>query len=524
MSQATDPFRQALELHQSGELRAAEGRYRQAITLQPQSAAAHRHLGLVLADLGRHAEAAECQRQTIALDPQSAAAHQALGTALWWVGRLAEAEACFRRVLELEPENVAAMHGLGGVLLGQHLFAEAEDWYRRVVQAAPDHADSQLRLGQCLHFNGKFDEAIERFRRAIVLGASPPECDSWIAQSHLLSGDLAAAGDDIERALELSPQDANARVFRATLMLTRGDMPHGWHEFEHRTRLPEAAARPVRAPLWDGAPLDNWTLLVESERGLGDTLQFVRYLPLLAGRCRRVLFEARPSLVDLLRESGIENVIAEGDPLPPIDARIPLMSLPARLETTLSTIPAEVPYLRTSAVRVAQWRQRLSVVEGLKVGIHWQGNPTFVGDRHRSIPLSHFGALVDMPGVQLVSLQKDPAGGTPDSFEGRLLVFDDLDREGGAFLDTAAIIENLDLVITSDSAVAHLAGALAAPVWLVLSTACDWRWLVDRSDSPWYPTMRIFRQITLGDWPEVFARLAAELAEVVASSCPPSRA
>jgi tetratricopeptide (TPR) repeat protein len=493
--------------------------YRRAIELNPALAAAHYRLGLVLADEGRHAEAADCQRRAVSLDSTLADAYLALGAALYGLGNLADAANHYRRALELRPDDVAAMHGLGVTVLGQRAFSEAELWFRRLVERLPNQAEAHGWLGKSLHFQHRFDEAIECHHRALSLGISPADGHFWIAQSHLLRGDLEGARAEVEQVLRCAPNDVTTRVFRATLMLAQGDLPDGWREFEHRTRLPEAAARPVRAPLWDGSRLCGQTLLVESERGLGDALQFARYLPLIADRCDRVLFEARRPLVALLRESGFDNVIAEGDPLPPVDARIPLLSLPWIYQTTLESIPATVPYLRASAALVERWRERTAPLDGFKVGIHWQGNPTFVGDHHRSIPLEYFKALADVAGVTLISLQKDPDPRQLAALGGRVVVFEDLDRQGDAFMDTAALIESLDLVVASDSAVIHLAGALAAPAWLALSAAADWRWLVDRSDCPWYPSIRVFRQAKLGDWADVFSRLAFELSKVVDPSC-----
>ncbi len=261
--------------------------------------------------------------------------------------------------------------------------------------------------------------------------------------------------------------------------------------------------------------------MLVAEQGLGDTLQFVRYARLLAGQGVRVIVECAPALHPILaRTPGVAEWIGPADPAPAADGCVPMMSLPWRLGTTLDTIPADVPYLFADPQRAAAWRGELAGDAAFKVGIAWQGNPQAPYDGERSIPLTEFEPLAHVPGVRLYSLQKGPgveqlaaaAAWNVADFGDRL------DAAGGAFMDTAAIVENLDLVITSDTALAHLAGALARPVWVALQNVPDWRWLVDREDSPWYPTMRLFRQRRRGDWPGVFQRMGTELRTIVGRS------
>jgi hypothetical protein len=248
---------------------------------------------------------------------------------------------------------------------------------------------------------------------------------------------------------------------------------------------------------------------------LGDTLHFIRYLKVLERTGGRVFFEVQPILAPLLKASGYRGVIPRGSPLPRFDVQIPLMSLPMALSTTLETIPAEVPYLAADSRLIKTWRTHLRSIAGFKIGAVWQGNPQYAMDHFRSFPLAQLAPLAEIEGVQLVSLQKHAGSEQIAALEGRFTVVDlssTLDTTAGAFMDTAAVMCNLDLVVTSDTAAAHLAGGLGVPVWLALPTVAEWRWLRTRSDSPWYPTMRLFRQSRRGEWPDVFAQMKDALA------------
>jgi hypothetical protein len=272
---------------------------------------------------------------------------------------------------------------------------------------------------------------------------------------------------------------------------------------------------PWKQPLWDGSSLEGRTILLQREQGLGDILQFIRYAPLVKARGGRVLFVGPKRMLPILRGcAGIDEFCAEGDPLRPFDVYAPLMSLPGILGTELDSIPAEVPYLAADEALVAKWRQALDGEESaLRIGINWQGNTDYSGDRYRSIPLAEFAPLAAVDGVRLFSLQcgagVEQLAQAPFAARDLGSTLDEADR---AFCETAAIVANLDLVITSDTALAHLAGALAARVWTAIPFAPDSRWMLERADSPWYPTMRLFRQQTRGDWAGVFRRMAEELA------------
>jgi hypothetical protein len=274
-------------------------------------------------------------------------------------------------------------------------------------------------------------------------------------------------------------------------------------------------------PSWDGSALDGKTILVQAEQGAGDTFQFVRYAGIVKAKGGRVVLQCQPALAPLLASCpAVKQVVARGVPLPGCDLTAPLLSLPWLCRTTLETIPSEVPYLAMDPARVDSWRARLAAYPGVKVGICWQGNPKFKRDRLRSVPLASFAPLAAVAGVCLVVLQRGTGLEQIAQQKGNVNIVDLPGRSedlAESWLDTAALIQALDLVISVDTAVVHLAGALGAPVWVALPSMPDWRWLLDRDDSPWYPTVRLFRQRKPGDWPEVFQRIAAALQHLVAS-------
>jgi hypothetical protein len=301
-------------------------------------------------------------------------------------------------------------------------------------------------------------------------------------------------------------------------------LEQGWTDYEWRFKCKRfGSLPPFHAPLWDGSPLEGRTILIHAEGGLGDTLQFIRYAPLVHRRGGRVILVCQPPLVRLLslsRGLGVERLLAQGDPLPEYDVHASLLSLPGLLGTTLESVPTDVPYLDAEPQLVESWRRRLGSYPGFKVGIAWQGNPKHCGDRFRSSPLVQFAPVARVPGVHLLSLQKGAGREQLPALQGRFPVTD-LGSHLGDFLDTAAVMKSLDLVISVDTAIAHMAGALGIPVWVALPFAPDWRWLLDREDSPWYPTMRLLRQTRPSWWEDVFHRIAEALQQRLAA--PPGR-
>jgi hypothetical protein len=319
--------------------------------------------------------------------------------------------------------------------------------------------------------------------------------------------------DSYDRALALRPDFAAARYNRSLSRLVTGDFARGWEDHDWRWTGSETQGppRPFAAPLWMGREdIRGKTILLHSEQGIGDTLQFCRYAPMAAARGAHVVLEVHPPLKALLSQlPGVSRVLAMGEPLPPFDCHTPLLSLPRAFETRLENIPADIPYLRAPQGHLDQWRARLGAKTGLRVGLAWSGSRTLKNDRNRTLALAAFAPL-RMPGITFVALQKDIRDTDRAALDGDvpILHFED---ELADFRDTAALTELMDVVICVDTSIAHLAGAMGKPVWLLLPFAPDWRWLLEREDSPWYPTLRLFRQPTPGDWQPVLDRLKRNL-------------
>jgi tetratricopeptide (TPR) repeat protein len=474
----------------------------QALRLQPGHATAHNCLGAALIKLGRTDEAVAAIRRALDLQPDFADAHTNLGNALLARMEPAAAEACYREALRLKPTAAESHYNLGVALTARQLPADAEPCYRQALRLRPNYPTALNNLGNALLERNRPDEALECYERALQLRPDQPK-------------GRTARGEDAE----VDAEYAEAHKGRAMTWLLLGDYERGWTEYEWRWRTREMRLPSFAQPLWDGSPPEGRTVLLWAEQGLGDAMQFVRYAPLVRQRGGRVVVACRKPLLRLLAScAGIDELVDQEGELPAFDVYAPLLSLPRLLGTTLATVPAAVPYLHADPALVERWRAELGAARGLHVGIGWQGNPRHGADRRRSMPLAFFRPLAEVPGVRLYSLQKGPGAEQLRGPDGQFPAEDlgaRLDEVAG-FIDTAAVMKCLDLVIVSDTSLAHLAGALGVPVWLALSCPPEWRWLLDRSDSPWYPTARLFRQPRPGAWAEVFEEMAAELPRLVA--------
>ena len=543
-----------IALARLGDRAGAEASFRRAVELRPAYAQAVNNLGNVLKELGRREEARSCYERAVALEPGFAPAHANLGWLLLDLDRPAEAEPSFRQALRLRPDSADFHDGLAGALLRQRRWEEAAAAAREALRLQPDLADAHGLLGTALGETGNPHEALTHLREAVRLAPASGQARNALGMALLLRGDMEEAlahcreavrlqpgSADVHaglglvfadlgrhdealacyaRALELAPDHPEAHRNRALVWLLQGDFARGWPEYEWRWRCKELPPRPFPQPRWDGGPLGGKTILLHAEQGLGDTLQFIRYAPLVQARGATVVVACQRPLVPLLRACpGIDRLAAQGDPLPPFDVHAPLLSLPLIFGTDLKSIPADGPYLLPDLALVERWRARLAALPGFRVGVAWKGSDKHKRDDVRSIPLEAFEPLARVEGVRLVSLQKGRGAEQLPALAGRFAVAElpGLDEAAGAFVDTAAVLRCLDLVVCCDTALGHLAGALGAPCWLALMFVPDWRWLMGRDDSPWYPRHRLFRQERPGDWAGVFRRIADALRERVAS-------
>jgi len=486
-----------------------------------------------LLNRGLFADAEAYFREVLRLWPDHAGSLNNLGTAVLRQGRVREAENYYRRARALAPNDCAILNNLGNVLWEQGRLKQALRRFRRAVRLQPDFPAALANLGVTLSDLGRFDEALVPIRESLRLLPDSPEGHVNLGITLARQGNLDQALLCYEQALALRPDFAEARRNRAYIWLARGDFERGWPEYEWRQKCPRFRALTVNRPRWTGEDLEGRSILLHAEQGLGDALQFVRFASRVRRRGGRVLVACHEPLCRLLaRCPDVDLVVDWRSPLPDCDVHAPLMSLPAILGTTLANLPARIPYTSVDSRTVEDWRPvvaralglgsggdtsgRLKPARVFKIGIAWQGSRANQIDSWRSFPLTHFAHLAELPGVRLISLQKGDGTEQLARLGGQFPVSElrhlDQDGEGRRdFLDTAAVMSQLDLVVTPDTATAHLAGSLGIRVWVALPTANDWRWLIDREDSPWYPTMRLFRQTTFGDWDDVFRRMAGTL-------------
>lgn len=495
-----------------GKLDEAIACYRHAAALQPGFAPALSNLGLCLQQQGRLSEAQRALEQALEAKTDYAGAWFNLGNVLAARGEHEKAVEHYRRALTLDPNHIEALNNLGAALTELGAFGEAILSYRRVLALQPANAAAHNNYGRVLAQRDERAAAIEHFREAIAL--QPHGADAHINLGNVLleEGDPRAAHDSYGRALALDPAHASAHWNDGLALLVRGDLIQGFRQWRWNSA---ASQRFSGVKEWRGEALDGATILIHAEQGFGDAIHFARYVPLVAARGGRVVFEAPAEQHRLFSTiDGVDQIVAFGDALPDVAWQCPLLSLPLAFETSLATVPSTVPYLSADPAAVEEWRRRIAGPE-LKVGLVWAGRPEHKRDRHRSLPLSQLAPFAKIPNVAFFALQKGTAVGQAEDAPGgmRLEILSPL---LGDFADTAAAITALDLVVTVDTSVAHLAGALGKPVWILLPYAPDWRWLEKRNDSPWYPTARLYRQDAARSWVPVVTHVAAELAALAA--------
>jgi Tfp pilus assembly protein PilF len=470
-------------------------------------------------------------REALRLRPDCPDLLNKLGSALWEQGQPAKAEPVFVRARELNPDDWVILNNLGLSLWDQGRPAEAAECYEQVLRLNPHSNDARMNLGVVLSDQGKFDEALVHLREAVRVDPQSPDTWQNLGMTLGRTGNWAEALENYERALVVRPEYAEVHRNRAYGWLQIGDFERGWPEHEWRLKCRKHLGCRIDRPRWDGEDLGGRTILVHAEQGYGDTLQFIRYAEVVRQRGGVVFVVVQTRLLRVVaRCPGVDMALDGTAYVPDCAVHASLMSLPAILKTTQRTVPSRIPYIFADPVVVERWRPALAAAiarhqedgrhggaaadrrgRPFLVGVAWQGAPTNPNDHWRSFPLAKLAPVADVPGVRLVSVQAVDGLDQIAALGGRFPMIDIESRRPREFTDTAALISQLDLVITPDTAIAHLAGGLGVPVWLALCTVGEWRWMVERDDSPWYPTMRIFRQTRLGDWDGVFRRMAEVL-------------
>lgn len=497
-----------LALLAQGQIGAAAAALRGVVQLRPDWAECLHQLGLLEWRLGRLDDALRLLQRGVRLRPGDAGLHAGLGVILHLSGAQREGLCHQRQAVILDPIPVMPYRNLARSLLIADRPADALRVLAWAARLDPSGHEIRNNLGNALKMLDR-PEAVAQYQAALSLHPAFPEALNNLGVLERDHGSAAAAVKLCDRALRLVPEYAEARLNRALARLTLGDFGAGWADYEARWRVPgwPSPPPPFVQPRWDGLPLADRTLLLQAEQGLGDTLQFVRYVPQIAARGGRIVLSVPAALIPLLSGlSGVDAIVDMTGPLPPFDCWLPLLSLP--LVTGYAPESASIPYLAVAFDRVAQWRRRLG--PGPTVGLAWAGNPGNRNDRRRSCPAQRLASLLALPGLHWVSLQKGAAAADIGrlGWSGRVA---DLDPEIRDFRDTAAILQAIDLLVTVDTAVAHLGGALGRPTWIMLGDATDWRWQQQRRDSPWYPTVKLFRQPAAGDWEGLIDRVILEL-------------
>ena len=496
--------------------------YQQAISLEPNYAEAYHNMAITLQSQGRYATAIEKCKKAISFRPDYAEAYNTMAFSLQNLERNTEAIENYKQAIKHKPDFAEAYNHLGVLLNQQGRSLEAVEYFKKALQFDPEYAELYNNLGIALKEQEHFEEAMMNFEQAIKLEPNFAEAFYNMANSLRDQGRCNEAIEKYREAIRLKPDYIDAQWNMSLAYLLNGNYELGWNGYKQwrNARLKRITDRRCPGkPRWDGSSFANKRLLIHYEQGLGDNIQFARYLPMVKALGGTVILETLEPLTGLFRSfSGIDELLVyehNKQPSVQFDLYTSLFDLPSIFQTTLETIPAKVPYIHADPAKVRSWRDRITGPD-FKVGIVWAGSPVHGNDRYRSCPLDYFEPLSKIDGVQLYSLQKGPATAQMDLLAGKISVTN-ISNHLEDFSDTAAAIENLDLVISVDTSVLHLAGAMGKPAWAVLPFAPEWRWMLDRTDSPWYPTMKLFRQKQWGQWEPVFEEVAQELRNLTAN-------
>lgn len=543
MSAVGDEYALARQLHGQGRLVEAAAAYARVLETVPDFAEGHLNWGAALHALGRLDEAAEHYQRSIELRPDLAEAHNNLGKAFHDCGLLDKAIDSYRFSLRLKPKFADSWYNLGTALSAQQKYSEAAECLRKAIELRPDYADAYCRLGVSLNELARlreaewssqrtveadsnsavarqlFNDAERAYTKAIALDSNSAEAYHNLGLLFNDTGRFQEAGAAYRAALALKPDLADTHWSLGNLLLLQGNLTDGWPEFEWRWKCDPFKSVGFAGPLWDGQNLAGKTILLRAEQGFGDMFQFIRYAKPVKGLAAKVVVVSPAPIQRLLATCpGVDQVCSDEDEPPLYDFESTLMTLPGIFGTTLDSIPADFPYLFADGDLVGKWHAELADVAGFRIGINWHGRTGRGHFQKRDIPFDLIAQLGESAGVSLMSLLRG-AHEELDQDQREMVWLPDahFDKANGAFMDTAAIIMNLDLVITSDTAIAHLAGALHKPVWVLLPYVPDWRWMLKRSDSPWYPTMRLFRQPSPGNWCDAFTTVREEFKSLLSA-------
>jgi len=498
--------------YQAGRIEQARDLCRQVLQVNSHHAVALNLSGVIAHQQGKGGEAVELITKAIESAPEIHYFHDTLGVVLNGLGRFEEAIEAFVRAVSLCPDYAQAYYNMGNSLSSLSRYEEAIEQYEHALALKPNDACTYYNIAVVLQELDRHIEAVEYFNRSISLGHNDTSVSTAKAVSEQILGRHSDAIDTLKQALCVKPDCPDAHADLGMVLLTTGNFNQGWNEYQWRLKSYLWNDKIPEKLRWDGSNFKNKRLFVHSEQGFGDCIQFVRYLPMVKARGGTVVFGVYESLHTLLKDfPGTDETInlSVGDLPMSFDLHIPLMELPRIFDTTLETIPASIPYIFADSARAAYWRNMLSGND-FKVGIMWGGSSTHRGKHLRDCKLENFAPLAQIDGVKLYSLQKGKHIEQIEQWADKFPVIN-LGRQFKDFSDTAGAIENMDLVISVDTSVLHLAGAMGKPTWAALCVAGEWRWLLNRQDSPWYPTMRLFRQKRLGGWDDVFDNMARQL-------------
>jgi tetratricopeptide (TPR) repeat protein len=496
--------------------------YRKALQLNPKLDEAYARIGLALQEMDQSDEAIGFYRKANQLDPNNFVALYGLGTTLQQKEEFDEAIICYKKALQIVP-NSKAYNNLAHIMQKKQQFDEALTCFQKALELDPSYAQVHMSIGAVLYEKQQFDEALTCFQKALELDPSYAEAYCGLGSTLNEKKQLDESMACYHKALQLNPNSAEAHWNMSLAYLTLGNYRDGWKEYEWRWKVKDHLKygcfhRPTdfTQPILNRLDAAGHTILIYAEQGLGDEIQFIRYAPLVAQCGAKVVMECHKELFTLFQSvKGVNHIIVQGEPLPGFDIQCPLLTLPLVFNTTLENVISEVPYLGINSSLIRKWGGKIqNNKSAFNIGIAWAGSPTYKGNTLRSCRLNTFSPLARFKDITFYSLQKGEASGQAKN-PPHDLNFIDLTEGINDFSDTAALIENLDLVISVDTAVAHLAGALGRPVWTLLPFAADWRWMLDREDSPWYPTMRLFRQSSPRDWESVIEKVRDELVKLL---------